>query len=37
MTAPWAYYTGLDATLEEKLDGMARFADDVLQPLAEDG
>lgn len=33
MTAPWAYYSGLSATLEEKLDGMARFADDVLRPL----
>ena len=33
MTAPWAYYSGLDATLQQKLDGMARFADDVLRPL----
>lgn len=33
MTAPWAYYHGLDATLTQKLDGMARFADDVLRPL----
>jgi len=33
-TMPWAYYHGLDATLEEKLDGIRRFADDVLVPLA---
>ncbi|MBC9733722.1 TIGR03619 family F420-dependent LLM class oxidoreductase [Nocardioides marmotae] len=34
MTMPWAYYTGLEATLEQKLDGMARFAEDVLRPMA---
>ncbi|MDN4162428.1 TIGR03619 family F420-dependent LLM class oxidoreductase [Nocardioides abyssi] len=34
MTMPWAYYTGLDATLEQKLDGMARFAEDVVRPMA---
>lgn len=34
MTAPWAYYHGLGATLEQKLDGIARFADDVIGPLA---
>ena len=33
MTMPWAYYHGLDATLEQKLDGMERFAADVLAPL----
>ena len=27
-TMPWAYYSGLDATLEQKLDGMRRFAED---------
>jgi len=31
-TMPWAYYAGLDATLEEKLDGMRRFAADVMEP-----
>jgi probable F420-dependent oxidoreductase len=31
-TMPWAYYSGLDATLEQKLDGMARFADEVMRP-----
>ncbi|MDP3890358.1 TIGR03619 family F420-dependent LLM class oxidoreductase [Nocardioides sp.] len=33
-TMPWAYYHGLDATLEQKLDGMKRFAADVIAPLA---
>ncbi|NPC97522.1 TIGR03619 family F420-dependent LLM class oxidoreductase [Nocardioides sp. zg-DK7169] len=34
MTMPWAYYHGMDAALEQKLEGMRRFADDVLAPLA---
>jgi probable F420-dependent oxidoreductase len=33
MTMPWAYYHGLDATLEQKLDGMERFSADVIAPL----
>lgn len=32
-TMPWAYYHGLDATLEQKLESMERFAEDVLVPL----
>jgi probable F420-dependent oxidoreductase len=32
-TMPWAYYHGLDASLEQKLDGVRRFAEDVLVPL----
>ena len=32
-TMPWAYYQGLDATLEQKLDGIRRFAEDVIVPL----
>ncbi|HEX4190859.1 MAG TPA: TIGR03619 family F420-dependent LLM class oxidoreductase [Marmoricola sp.] len=32
-TMPWAYYHGLDCTLEQKLDGIRRFAEDVLRPL----
>ena len=32
-TMPWAYYHGLDATLEQKLDGVRRFAEDVIAPL----
>jgi alkanesulfonate monooxygenase SsuD/methylene tetrahydromethanopterin reductase-like flavin-dependent oxidoreductase (luciferase family) len=34
MTMPWAYYHGLDATLEQKLDGMERFRDDVIAKLS---
>jgi hypothetical protein len=33
MTMPWAYYHGLDVSLEQKLDGLERFAQDVLRPL----
>ncbi|WP_134738263.1 TIGR03619 family F420-dependent LLM class oxidoreductase [Nocardioides sp. 503] len=32
-TMPWAYYHGLDATLAQKIDGMERFAADVIVPL----
>jgi probable F420-dependent oxidoreductase len=32
-TMPWAYYHGLECTLEQKLDGIGRFAEDVLRPL----
>jgi probable F420-dependent oxidoreductase len=32
-TMPWAYYHGLDASLEQKLDGIRRFAEDVIVPL----
>lgn len=30
MTMPWMYYFGFKATLEQKIEGMHRFADDVL-------
>lgn len=33
MTMPWLYYYGRKATLEQKIDGMERFAKDVLGPL----
>jgi probable F420-dependent oxidoreductase len=33
-TMPWAYYHGTDCTLEQKLDGMKRFADDVITTQA---
>ena len=33
MTAPWMYYFGRRATLEQKLEGLERFRDDVLVPL----
>lgn len=32
-TMPWAYHHGLEASLEQKLDGIRRFADDVIAPL----
>ena len=32
-TMPWAYYHGLDASVDQKIDGMERFAQDVLVPL----
>ena len=34
MTMPWLYYHGFKATLDQKIDGMQRFADDVLSPLS---
>jgi probable F420-dependent oxidoreductase len=33
MTMPWLFYHGRSATLEQKIDGMERFANDVLKPL----
>jgi probable F420-dependent oxidoreductase len=33
MTMPWAYYGPLDAPLEQKVDGMRQFHDDVMRPL----
>ncbi len=32
-TMPWVYYHGMDATLEQKLDGMERFATDIIGAL----
>ena len=34
MTMPWMYYSGRDCPLEQKLDGMERFAEDVIRPLS---
>ena len=34
MTMPWMYYSGRDATIEQKIEGMTQFADDVIRPLA---
>lgn len=34
MTMPWMYYYGNDATLEQKLEGMTRFAEQIIHPLA---
>ncbi|WP_232680328.1 TIGR03619 family F420-dependent LLM class oxidoreductase [Nocardioides sp. R-C-SC26] len=33
MTVPWMYYYGQHCTLEQKLDGLRRFRDDVLEPV----
>jgi probable F420-dependent oxidoreductase len=33
MTQPWMYYSGRRASLEQKLEGMARFRDDVMAKL----
>ena len=35
-TMPWAYYHGLECTLEQKIDGIQRFAEDVLRPLEKE-
>jgi len=32
-TMPWAYYHGLEASVEQKVDGLERFAQDVIAPL----
>ncbi|GEP36638.1 LLM class F420-dependent oxidoreductase [Nocardioides psychrotolerans] len=32
-TMPWVYYHGMDASLEQKLDGMERFAVDIIGAL----
>ncbi|HET6166049.1 MAG TPA: TIGR03619 family F420-dependent LLM class oxidoreductase [Marmoricola sp.] len=36
-TMPWAYYHGLDCTLEQKVEGIHRFAEDVIAPLSRAG
>jgi probable F420-dependent oxidoreductase len=33
MTMPWMYYAGRDASVVEKVEGMARFAAEVIEPL----
>ena len=30
MTMPWLYYYGPDATIEQKVDGIRRFREDVI-------
>ena len=32
-TMPWAYYYGLECSVEQKVDALERFAADVLEPL----
>lgn len=34
LTMPWVYYGGFDQPLDQKLDGIARFAEEVAAPLA---
>jgi probable F420-dependent oxidoreductase len=34
MTMPWLFYSGFKATLDQKIDGLKRFAEDVLEPLS---
>jgi probable F420-dependent oxidoreductase len=33
-TMPWAYYFGTECSLEQRLEGLERFAADVMRPLA---
>jgi len=35
MTMPWMYYCGQQAPLEQKLEGIARFGEDVVRPVRE--
>jgi probable F420-dependent oxidoreductase len=35
MTMPWMYYSGFRASLEEKIEGMRRFAADVVEPMRQ--
>ena len=35
LTMPWVYHGGFDQTLDQKLDGLKRFAEEVVQPLAD--
>lgn len=34
LTMPWSYYGGFQLSLPEKLDGLKRFADEILQHIA---
>ncbi|WP_426573370.1 TIGR03619 family F420-dependent LLM class oxidoreductase [Aquihabitans sp. McL0605] len=33
LTMPWAYYGGFELPLDQKIEGLKRFADDVMGPL----
>lgn len=37
MTMPWLYYYGPDATLEQKVDGIRRFREDVIDGIPASG
>lgn len=30
---PWAYYGGFQLPLDQKIEGLKRFADDIMGPL----
>jgi probable F420-dependent oxidoreductase len=34
LTMPWVYHGGFDLPLDQKLEGMRRFADEIVHPLA---
>ena len=33
LTMPWVYYGGFDLSLAQKLEGMGRFAEEIMAPL----
>ncbi len=35
LTMPWAFYGGFDISLQEKIDGLHRFADDIMAKLQD--
>ena len=35
LTMPWAFYHGPEATLEQKIDGINRFAEDVVAKMPD--
>ena len=35
LTMPWAFYGGFDISLQEKIDGLNRFAEDIMEKLRD--
>jgi hypothetical protein len=33
LTMPWAFYSGLDAPLDQKIEGLRRYFEDVIAPV----
>ena len=33
LTMPWAFYFGFDATLDQKIEGLARYHEDIIAPV----
>jgi len=33
LTMPWAFYAGFDATLDQKIEGLARYHEDIIAPV----